>query len=159
MRLQPVMNVVFSIALGAVAVGCVTSDAEPEPEPMSTQVSAIGSSPCVYGTFDRVGNHIVGWAVDLCNGAPWGGAGMAVLTGGLTGHRDIYYGTCEYFEDVFIWCSGNVYVSVNIGGVTYSGMYGFDIDPYAGGQLPRFNATYILAGDQSQDVIPFIHYF
>jgi hypothetical protein len=158
MRLRTITNIALSICLGALASGCL-SEAADAPVKTATAASPIGSSPCVYGTMDRVGNRIVGWAVDLCPDSPYVSPELFVHSGSNNGRRLIYYGNCQYWEFSHIWCSPNVYIAVNIDGVDYEGMYGFDVDPSAGGQIPWFGSQYIQTGFYQQDYVPFDHFF
>lgn len=152
MRKHTVIIIAISLGLAA-APGCaLESDQSDQTEQVASKESALSS--CVYGSFSPVGGHIVGWSVDLCNGEAPGSAQFSVHTG-TGGRRNIYYGTCEYYESSFIWCSGNQYITVNVNGVDYTGWYGFDIDAHAGGQLGVFNAQYIWHGLFESELYPF----
>jgi hypothetical protein len=143
-----------SLSLGLIALGGCLDEAEP---PTATATAAIGTSSCVYGSIARTGNRITGWTIDLCNGVST--LSQLAINNGGTGHRDLFYGNCEYWEGAFIWCSADSTITVSVNGQSYTGRYGFDIDPYAGGQISSFNSTSAVTGDSFQDTFPFVESF
>ena len=151
------VNVSLSLGLLALSAGCLSDDADDTEASTATATSAIGTSACVYGSIGRTGNHIVGWTLDLCNGVS--SVSQLFVSNGGTGRRDLFFGNCEYWEGAFVWCSADSVITVTVNGQSYTGRYGFDIDPYAGGQIASFQTQYAITGDGAQDMFPFVQSF